>query len=265
VLPTVLDPLVRAAPRSAVLVDFDGSLAPIVDDPAAAVILPAARAALGALAPVVGLLAIVSGRPVDFLREQVDVPNVVHVGQYGLERVVEGRVVVDPRAEPFVPEVARLALAAARDLPAAHVERKGRIALGLHWRAHPEAAAEVQAWAEAAGRIGGLECTRGRMAVELRPPLDVDKGGAVEELVRGMHAAAFAGDDRGDLPAFAALDRMRADGRLAAAVKIGVRSVEEPPEIVAASDLHVDGPAGLAALLGALGAAIRSALRPEPG
>jgi trehalose 6-phosphate phosphatase len=94
------------------------------------------------------------------------------------------------------------------------------------------------------------------MAVELRPPVAMDKGVVVEELTAGFTAAAFAGDDLGDLPAFAALDRLVAEARLHHAVRIGVRSPEEPPEVVALADVHVDGPAGLAALLDELASAI---------
>ena len=97
------------------------------------------------------------------------------------------------------------------------------------------------------------------MAVELRPPVPVDKGTVVEELCAGLEAAAFAGDDAGDLAAFDALDRLQRDGRLAHAVRIGVRSAEAPPELMARADVAVDGPAGLAALLAELGARIRRA------
>lgn len=258
-LPSVLEPLVAAPSRAALLVDYDGSLAPIVEDPEAAAILPAARDALARLVPLLARVAVVSGRPVDYLRAHVGVVGVSSVGQYGLERDVDGEIVTDPRAEPYVDDVARLAAAAATEIPAAYVERKGRIAIGLHWRQQPDAGRAVEQWAEAAARATGLEYARGRMAVELRPPVPVDKGTVVEELAEGMDVVAFAGDDRGDLPAFAALDRLRADGRLTAIAKVGVRSPEEPAEIVANADTHVDGPAGLAVLLDALAASIRSA------
>ena len=94
------------------------------------------------------------------------------------------------------------------------------------------------------------------MAVELRPPVPVDKGTVIEELTQGATAAAFAGDDAGDLPAFAALLELVRGGTLAHAVRIGVASVEAPPEILTA-DLVVDGPAALADLLGRLASAIR--------
>ncbi|HEY4401944.1 MAG TPA: trehalose-phosphatase, partial [Acidimicrobiia bacterium] len=67
--------------------------------------------------------------------------------------------------------------------------------------------------------------------------------------------ACFAGDDRGDLDAFAALARLQAEGRLETAVRIAVGSAEAPPELLARADLVVDGPAGLVSVLEALGRA----------
>ncbi len=96
------------------------------------------------------------------------------------------------------------------------------------------------------------------MAAELRPPVPMDKGTVVEELCAGRDAAAFAGDDAGDLAAFDGLDRLRSSGRLAHAVRIGVGSGEVVPELMTRADVHVDGPAGLAALLAELGTRLRA-------
>jgi trehalose 6-phosphate phosphatase len=93
------------------------------------------------------------------------------------------------------------------------------------------------------------------MAVELRPPVPVDKGTTVADLAHGMRTAAFAGDDAGDLPAFAALRSLADDGTIEHAVSIGVTSDESPPEVRAA-DVVVEGPAGLATLLDAIADAI---------
>jgi trehalose 6-phosphate phosphatase len=94
------------------------------------------------------------------------------------------------------------------------------------------------------------------MVVELRPPVPVDKGTVVAGLADGMTAAAFAGDDLGDLAAFRALAQLLADGRVQHVARIAVRSGEEPAELVAAADAAVDGPAALARELRELAAAI---------
>lgn len=251
-LPRALDPFVRTPTRAALFCDFDGSLSPIVRDPSAARVLPAARDALARLVPRLARIAVVSGRPAAFLRDALALDGVEYVGIYGLERVVGDDVVVDERVAPFVDAVARAADEAEAALPGLRVERKGKVAVTIHWREQPDRGDAARAWATEAGPRLGLEAPlRGRMAMELRPPVPVDKGTTVAALAEGMDVAAFAGDDAGDVAAFAALRAMADTGALSHAVTIGVTSDESPPEVRAA-DALVEGPAGLAALLDAL-------------
>lgn len=251
-VPHPLEVMVEDAATAALFLDFDGTLAPIVDDPAAARVHPAARAALARLVPLLGTVAVVSGRPAEFLVDALDVEHLVYAGTYGLERIVDGQVVVDPRVAPWLDAVARAADDAETALPGILVERKGRVAVTIHWRTQPERGPEATAWAEAAAARLGLEAPlRGRMAVELRPPVPVDKGTTVVDLARDATTAAFAGDDAGDLPAFAALRALAGTGALRHAVTIGVASDEGPPEVHDA-DVVVEGPRGLADLLDAL-------------
>jgi trehalose 6-phosphate phosphatase len=255
-LPSALLPFVARPARGALFVDFDGSLSPIVLDPAAARPLPAARAALARLVPQLGVVAVVSGRPAAFLRDTLAIDGLDYVGTYGLERIVAGAVVLDERVRPFLGAVTQAADEAEAALPGLRVERKGQVAVTVHWRDQPERGEEAASWAaEAAPRLGLEAPMRGRMAVELRPPVPVDKGTTVADLARGMESAAFAGDDVGDLPAFTALRALVDAGTLAHAVSIGVTSDESPPEIHAA-DVVVEGPAGLAVVLDALADAI---------
>jgi len=255
-VPWALQPLVNDPARAALFVDFDGSLAPIVLDPAAATALPAARAALVRLVPLLARVAVVSGRPAAFLREALAIDGLDYAGTYGLERIVAGEVTLDERVRPFIGAVAQAADEAEAALPGLLVERKGALAVTVHWRDQPDRGDAVTRWAaEAAPRLGLEAPLRGRMAVELRPPVPVDKGTTVADLARGMRTAAFAGDDAGDLPAFAVLRALAADGTLESGVSIGVTSDESPPEVRAA-DVVVDGPAGLAALFDALADAI---------
>jgi trehalose 6-phosphate phosphatase len=255
-LPPALRPFVDDPAASAFFADFDGSLSPIVRDPHDAAVLPAARAALARLVPVLRTVAVVSGRPAAFLRDALGIDGLGYVGAYGLERIVDGEVVVDDRVQPWVGAIARAAEEADRALPGLLVERKGSVGVTIHWRAQPERAAEAVSWAdEAAARFRLEGPLRGRMAVELRPPVPVDKGTTVAALARGASVAAFAGDDAGDLPAFAALHALERYGALRHGVSIGVASPESPPEVHEA-DVVVDGPAGLAVVLESLGDAL---------
>jgi trehalose 6-phosphate phosphatase len=230
---------------TAFLTDFDGSLSPIVEHAGDAQPLRGALEQLARLAPRLGRVAVVSGRPVDFLVAHVPVPGVLFVGHYGMEQMVDGERRVDGRVEPYLDAVA----AAIDDLAgygSPFVEVKSGLSVTLHWRPAPEREAELTALAQRVADRHGLATLRTRMAIEVRPPVDLDKGTAVRELVQGFAVGAFAGDDTGDLPAFAAL----AHAGLDRAVRIGVHSPEAPPALVEAVDILVDGPAGLVALLG---------------
>lgn len=238
--------------RSAVLVDFDGTLAPIVADPAAASPLPGAGAVLGRLSAFLGVVGVVSGRPVSFLRERLAgvEERLSLVGLYGVEWVERGEVRTLPGAEGWREVLAGVAGDASRAAPAGvGVEDKG-LALTLHARRSPEQLGWVEDFAASVASRHGLAVHSGRLSVELRPPVEVDKGTVVARLGEGMSAIAYLGDDRGDLPAFAALGRRRSEGVVTVAV--AVSSDEAPPELLDTADLVVDGPAGALALLAGL-------------
>ncbi|MGH9043216.1 MAG: hypothetical protein ACRDZ3_23655, partial [Acidimicrobiia bacterium] len=100
----------------------------------------------------------------------------------------------------------------------------------------------------------GLAAQPGRRALELRPPLPIDKGTVAEDLADGAHAALVAGDDFGDVPFFDALDRLVAGGRLIHGVRVAVASPESPPELLRRADHRVEGPEEFESLLRQLAA-----------
>jgi trehalose 6-phosphate phosphatase len=235
--------------RTALFVDFDGSLSPIVERAQDARPLPEAVTVLARLAETLGRVGIVSGRPVDFLAEQVPVERLVLTGLYGMEQRRDGEHRIDPRVEPYRDAVAGAVTELRRRLPDELIEPKSSVSVTVHWRPAPERADEVLTVANDVAPRFGLGLLRTRMAIELRPPVDIDKGAALRALVDGFGVAAFAGDDTGDLPAFGALARAVRAGTLQDAVRIGVLSPEAPPELVESVDILVDGPPGLVALL----------------
>jgi trehalose 6-phosphate phosphatase len=241
--------LTEQPPRTVLISDYDGSLSPIVERPEDAGPLPGVVDVLEALGSRLGRVAILSGRPVDFLASQLPVPGLTFVGLYGMERLHDGRRTVDPRVEPFREAVATASRAGVERFGDELVERKADVSFTFHWRRAPELRDEMLAAAHDLAARHGLAELHTRMAVEVRPPIAIDKGAAVADLVNGFHAGAFAGDDTGDLPAFAQLERAVADGHLSRGVRIGVRSAEAPPELLGAVDVVVDGPTGLLALL----------------
>jgi trehalose 6-phosphate phosphatase len=231
----LLAPLDERPQESALVFDVDGTLAPIVARPEFASVPEATKVELRRLAARYLLVACISGRAGADARRLVNVDGVVYVGNHGLE--------LDPNA-------ARLAerIAAFRDAVALPVEDK-ELSLSYHYReaAHPEAArAELERVAERA-RIEGLDARWGRKVLEIRPPVDADKGTAVRALLNrsGARRALYAGDDTTDLDAFTSLS----EAGLEYAVRIAVASEEGPAELAEEADYVVSGPAELASIL----------------
>lgn len=229
--------------RCGIVTDFDGTLAPIVDDPEDSRPLPGAVELLHRLADRFAMVAVVSGRPAGFLVDQLRVgaASKLHMsGLYGLETATGA----SPAAEPWRAVVAQIAAVAEATAPhGLLVERKG-LSVTLHYRNAPEHEAWARRFADHHAQSSGLLVHAARMSEELRPPLDIDKGSVVAGLVAGLDAACFIGDDVGDLPAFAALDETASALPSFQALKVAVSSTEMPPALLASADLVVDGPEG---------------------
>jgi trehalose 6-phosphate phosphatase len=245
-----VDAFRRDPGRAGLFIDFDGTLSPIVLDPESARPLPGAVEVLVDLRSRLARVVVVSGRPVAFLARHL--PDEIDlVGLYGLESRRAGQVVEHPEAARWRPVVDRVVAQAVDELPTrVEVEHKG-LSLTLHVRRHPEVAEAADAWATAAAAASGLLLRPAKHSVELHPPVAADKGTVVDELVAGLAVAAYVGDDSGDLPAFAALDRFAAAG--GTALRVVVSTDETPPELLAAADLLVEGPEGVVELLRDLG------------
>ena len=257
--PAAIEPLLAEPGAAAILCDLDGTLAPIVERPELAAVPDEARVALARIADRYAAVAVVSGRRASVARKIVGLEKLTYIGNHGFELLLPNA--SEARAAPGLGS-ARAAAGFAGELDAGEigaaglrVEDKGPI-VALHWRgAADEAGAEALAERIAArAEAAGLVLHRGRKVLELRPQGEVDKGAAIESLLLGSAATAalYAGDDRTDLDAFSALDRLIASGRLGYAVRIGVSSAEGPDEIRRRADVVVAGPAGLLPILVAL-------------
>ncbi len=253
--------LIAAPGRALIALDFDGTLAPIVDDPGAARATSATVAALRRLAGLAGTVAIVTGRPAAdaaVFAGVAEIPEVLVLGHYGMQRWERGRL-SSPAAPPGL-AVARAdlpaVLAAAGADAGTWIEDKGE-AVAVHTRraAQPQAELDrLRAPLTALADRTGLAVEPGRLVLELRPP-GADKGEAIRDLAAEHKPAAilFCGDDLGDRPAFRAVRDLRAAGTPGLLVASG--SAETPEAIMADADLVVSGPAGIAELLAGLAAA----------
>jgi trehalose-phosphatase len=252
-----LAPLRSDPGRAAVLTDVDGTLAPIVERAEDAAVPAAARQALAALSERYALVGCISGRRAEEARRLVGLDSLAYAGNHGLELLMPGEEA--PRPDPSIAgresEAAEFLAAVDGDRLAAaelRLEDKGPIQ-ALHWRGSAdEATAESRAHEIAieAGKAG-LEPRWGRMVLELRPLGGGGKDGAIASLLadEGLDRATYAGDDRTDLDAFRRLRQLREEGRLAAAVCVGVLSAEAPAELAEESDVTVTGLDGWLAIL----------------
>ena len=250
----------RRAPAGLVT-DIDGTISVIAATPDEARVEEAAAAALGRLAARLALVAVVSGRAAAAGRAMVGLDELLYVGNHGMERLYRG-----------VTRTHQGAAVGAGGLAAALAEVEvGARALGaddglllenkvlsgtVHYRlaADPEAArATLLPLAAAAAERHGLVVTEGRLIVELRPRVRVNKGTALVDLVaeHRLRGVVFLGDDLTDVDGFVALRTLREAGEVAA-LRVGVLAAETPQRVREEIDAAVPGVAACAALLEAV-------------
>jgi trehalose 6-phosphate phosphatase len=268
-LERLLAPFREDPDRAAILTDVDGTIAPIVQDPAEATVPEATRKLLRALTERYGLVGCISGRRALDARRIVGLDELAYSGNHGFELLLPGEDEVRPDpsldgheedAPRFVANLDRSEL----DRVGIRTEDKGAI-VALHWRgAENEGASESLAH-EIASEAEWQELVphRGRKVLEIRPNVAVNKGIAVAALIAtfsaptdsgdgSIGAALYGGDDRTDVDAFTALRTLREDGQLTTTAAIAVASEESPPEVSREADLTVNGPDGFIRVLEAL-------------
>jgi len=259
-LAEALAPLRSDPSRAAILLDIDGTLAPIVRHADDATVPEAVRGLLIQVAKRYGVVACVSGRRATTARQMVGIGSIAYAGNHGSELLLPGssEVEIDPELAAHEPAVRAFAAAVyTTELQRLRVRSEDKQAIaGFHWRGAPdEDAAEraVRAIAEQA-QEAGLRIHWGRKVLEVRPPVEIHKGRGVQRLLEGRDIAAglYVGDDTTDLDAFGGLRDLVQEGRLRTAICVGVRSEETPDPLEEGSDLLVDGPAGVVELLRAL-------------
>jgi trehalose 6-phosphate phosphatase len=262
-----------AAGPAGLFTDLDGTLAPIVRDPSSVRLQPGAADALAELAEQLAVVCVVSGRAAMDVRNLVEVPALLIAGNHGIEWLEPNA--AEPVAAPHlagVPEAMDQLLAAVPGLPGVRVDDK-RLSATVHFRnaADPAAARRaILAALEDALRSGvagetGVELREGRMSVELRPREAGDKGSAVSAAAErfGLRGLIVLGDDLTDLDMFHEAARLRDAGLLRAAIIAVGGGSEVPPQVSAAADALLDGPAAVVRLLSAVAAG--AARRSPPG
>jgi trehalose 6-phosphate phosphatase len=259
-LEELLEPLRRDPARSAILLDVDGVLAPIVAQPDDAHMPETTRRPLIEVARRYGVVACVSGRRASDARRIVSLGSIAYLGNHGSEVLRPGATssVADRELQAWTRRVqAFMREAFDDDLRRLRVRLEDKEAIAaLHWRGVPDeedAQAAVESVAQRAEQAG-FTTHWGRKVLEIRPPVRIDKGAGVVALLRDrdLAAALYAGDDTTDLDAFRGLTELVDEGRLGTAVRVGVRSDEGPAQLEEEADAMVDGTDGVRELLKAL-------------
>jgi trehalose 6-phosphate phosphatase len=241
-------------PGALIALDFDGTLAPIVPDPADSRPAPGALEALAALARAGAQVTVVTGRDARTVIELGGleaIPRLIVEGLYGAERWQGGRLrsLPEPASLHVLRERLPVLVSSHAGDPAVWIEDK-RLSLVVHGRLAAEPEQALDPLRDAVATLGeelGLDVHPGRGVIELRLP-GYDKGGALLRLIDevGPSAVVFFGDDLGDLPAFEAIARLRESGTPAWSV---AAVSAEVPEVAGAGDIRVMGPPGVVALL----------------
>ncbi|MFQ6853076.1 trehalose-phosphatase [Streptomyces sp. 35M1] len=260
-----LDAVLARPDRAVVALDFDGTLADIVPDPEQARAHPGTVEALAALAPKVAAIAVITGRPAGVAVRYggfAGVPGLEHLvvlGHYGAERwdAVTGTVHA-PAAHPGVTAVRAELPGVLHEFGAWNgtwIEEKGQ-AVAVHTRRAQDPQAAFESLRGPLGELAakhGLIVEPGRLVLELRPP-GMDKGVALAGFVAELdvESVIYAGDDLGDLAAFAAVEKLRGEGPDGIPGLLVCSGSAEVPELAERADLSVPGPAAVVDFLAAL-------------
>lgn len=237
------------------LLDVDGTLAPIAPRPEYAEMPADTRQVLNDLVKSPGVLvSILSGRAAADAFGLVGVDGLWTIGNHGFElREPGGDVQVQSDLEAYEPRIAEAvsrALTLAEQTPGVVVENK-RWTASVHYRlAHPAAVPALTTSIEQLASSLGLRLTQGKEVLELRPPVNMDKGVAALALAERLGATArggsvfCAGDDRTDEDAFRVLRGARPES---VTVRVGAEAGR--PVQDSAAEFYVEDTRAMLALL----------------
>ncbi len=253
--------LVLAHKPSGLFSDFDGTLSPMAPTPDGALLASGVRDVLLALTSRIGLVGIVTGRAVDDARSRVDVPDLLYVGNHGLEWAERGVHVDHPVGIAAAASISsaleqiREEIGTANTLAGLVFEDK-RLSGSIHYRLSEdpvETGVTLGTITERVAAAHGLHVASGKMVYELRPTASVNKGTALREIAveRKLRSAVFLGDDVTDVDGFRALRELRESEGLET-LAVGVLTPDTAPSVIAESDILLDGVDDVVRMLNAL-------------
>ncbi len=251
-------------PRAGLVVDFDGTISEIAPTPDAAVVYPRCASALARLSRRLALVSVVSGRAASDLQSKVGLDGVLYVGNHGAEYLLDGRLQVEPAALEYRERLLGLLgyLRASVDTPGLVWQDKV-LSASVHYRLAPdagEARRALEAALETAPGASEMEVFWGKLVLELRAPVGLDKGYAIRKMAQEyrLDSVIFLGDDTTDLDAMRAVKALREQGQ-SAGLAVAVAHPDSSAELLEAADFRLNGVPSVAEFLERLEGATSSA------
>jgi len=228
------------------ITDVDGTISPTAPTPPQAEVSPLCRQYLSILSEKLALVAAISGRPAVEAKNMLRIDKMVYIGNHGLERWTEGHTeLVDEAKEyPKVIKAAVKELSRFLAIDGISIEDKGATAT-IHYRLCPEpelAKEKIHAALKSLAQARHLRIMEGKMAINLLPPVSLNKGTTVLDLIRDyrLRGAIYLGDEYTDIDAFRAIHNVPGDSAFQG-FAIGVTSPEMPEGLVSEADFSLNG------------------------
>lgn len=240
-------------PRVGLITDVDGTISPIVDSPDDARVTPRSRQLLTQLQTQLAVVGVVSGRAVADVARRVGIPDLVYMGNHGMEHWQDGQAVVAPEIAEFRPNIqSAIDSLTPRLMEGMFIEDK-QTTISIHFRKAPFPDTIEKEFFSVIQRIAednDLDAFAGRMIFEIRPRVNVNKGVAFQHIVEtyDLDAAMFIGDDITDVDAFRMAKRLH-DSDDCYSLAVGVESSATPPLVVETADMMVSGVSDVESLL----------------
>ena len=241
----LIEEILRRSPFG-LITDVDGTISPTAPTPQQAKVSPLCQHYLSILCNQLALVAAISGRPALEVKNIVNIEGIVYIGNHGLERWIEGHSEFAKDVQDYAKVIksAIKALTPLLDIEGVSIEDKG-ITATIHYRLSPEpqvAERHILTALKNSPQAKGLQIVQERMAIDLLPPVEVNKGTAILDLIQEyeLHGGIYLGDDVTDIYAFRAIHTASHELDFQG-FAIGVLSQEMPENLVLEADLTLNG------------------------
>ena len=228
------------------ITDVDGTISPTAPTPPQARVSPLCRHYLSLLGQHLALVAAISGRPASEVKDMINIEGMVYIGNHGLERWIRGHSELTKNARDYsgVINLAIEELSPLLSIEGIRIENKG-ITATIHYRrcADPESVEKrILAVVKNSPQARKLKIIPGRMAINLLPPVKVNKGTAILELIQeyNLRGGIYLGDDVTDIDAFRAVHAASRDLDFQG-FAIGIISQEMPEKLTQEVDFTLNG------------------------